>query len=256
MENIFYEESLLFESAERRITDRMTKAIVSYIECFHENHYISESASETFWVKVKEFFSDMLVTFNTFYKNLKVKLKVTVSKVEFKSKMKKMEQDLKDHKDEGYKYVTAFDITKYKNTYLKMEKDLWSYVRKFEKFKYSSADQIDRDIISFEKLYKKYEIELDEISSKKIKVRIDDMLKLVGNEIDGESDVIKTIINTEAEIKEMQTCAESLRLRRDILGEDIIPKHVGFLKRLINRMTSFVKRHVVKFITAVVFVFA
>ena len=65
-----------------------------------------------------------------------------------------------------------------------------------------------------------------------------------------------TLTEAMEEFNAMKLAAENLELRRNVLGKDIIPKHVGIIKRLANRISSFVRKHVVKFIRITVFLFA
>ena len=52
----------------------------------------------------------------------------------------------------------------------------------------------------------------------------------------------------------MQHDATALQTRRDILGPDIIPKHVGFLRRIATNIAKTIKKWAVKIITTVVFI--
>ena len=47
MDNIFQEEILLFESAQRRNDFNFGCAITSYLESYSENHYITEAEKKT-----------------------------------------------------------------------------------------------------------------------------------------------------------------------------------------------------------------
>ena len=49
--------------------------------------------------------------------------------------------------------------------------------------------------------------------------------------------------------KEMGNAAKALTKKADILGPDIIQKHVGFIKRIGMKIANFMKRIIVKIVT-------
>ena len=54
----------------------------------------------------------------------------------------------------------------------------------------------------------------------------------------------------------MRVLAESLEIKMDMLGADVIPKHVGFIRKIANEVSKFVRKWVSKFIAMIVFKFA
>lgn len=137
-----------------------------------------------------------------------------------------------------------------------MVDDLWKYGKKFQKINYKSVDQIDKDMDRFNSLLNHYNKELEKIENKEYTIKIKDAIEFVSNEIDGQSKVLETINSSISQVKEMETVASNLELKRNTLGNDVIPKHVFFLKRICNSILGFVKKKVSKFISIVVFLFA
>ena len=103
---------------------------------------------------------------------------------------------------------------------------------------------------------KKYETQLDQIENKKVKVNIDDAINFLSKEIGQNSQVMKTIEDSEQKVKELEQAAMLLEEQRNILGSDIIPKHVSLIKRVTGSITSFIRRKVSKIIGVIVFLFA
>jgi predicted nucleic acid-binding Zn-ribbon protein len=137
-----------------------------------------------------------------------------------------------------------------------MTDDLWKEAKKFAKIKYKNVSQIDRDLDVFNNKMKKYETQLDQIENKKVKVNIDDAINFLSKEIGQNSQVMKTIEDSEQRVKELEQAAMLLEEQRNILGSDIIPKHVSLIKRVTGSITSFIRRKVSKIIGVIVFLFA
>jgi hypothetical protein len=89
-----------------------------------------------------------------------------------------------------------------------------------------------------------------------VKIKIDDAIEFVSREIGGNTQIMKTIEECELKVREMDRNAQVLEQRRNILGADIIPKHVSLIKRIVNSITKFIRNKVSKFISIVVFLCA
>lgn len=256
MKDLFYDDLLLVENANSRFNNDLADAIVSYTESLSDHGYITESEQKTLWVKVKEWFSDLIASFKTFQNNIKIKLRVSVTDAGLEVKLRMQKKKLESEKASGMKKIQTIDLIKYKDTYLKMTKQLWSYAKKFERVRYKTVEQVDSDLEDFNILLNQFEEKLKKIEEKKIKVPIDTAITFVENEISGTSDVMQTINDSITMLEDMKSQAEILTNKRNILGVDVIPRHISLIKRVANSITSFVRRHAAKFISTVVFLFA
>lgn len=256
MDNLFQEEVSLFESTQRRSDFQLGCAITEYLESYYENHYITEAEKKTLWQKMKEFFISLISSFKTFKTNLSLKIDNILKDGKIEIRLRNMLKELEENKAKGANKVTTIDVIKYKNTYLKCYKNLWKYAKKFEKVEYKTVEQIDHDLEMFNNLYDQYMKELEEIGNTKIEEDIDKMILFCKKEIDKSSDVFKTINDTSSKLIQMKNEAELLQKKREIMGADILPEHCGLIRKVVNKITSFVKKSVTKFITTVVFLFA
>ena len=255
-ESIFSEDLKYFESLENRKSYSLQDEIVAYLESYDEYHYVTEAQKKSLWVKLKEFLTTLISSFKTFQATLSIKIDNVLEDGKIEMRLRKMVKDLEENKAKGSTKVITIDVIKYKDRYLECYKDLWKYARKFEKVKYDSVDKIDEDLEMFNKLYKKYTEELDEIGHEKIEQDIQKVINFCKNEIDKKSAVFKTINDTSAKLQIMKKDAELLETKRNILGADVLPKHIGLIRRVVGAISRFVKKCVVKFITTVVFIFA
>jgi hypothetical protein len=137
-----------------------------------------------------------------------------------------------------------------------MVDDLWKEAKRFPKVKYNTVSEIDRDLLKFDDKIAKYDEKLDEIEKHKVKIKIDDAIEFMSREIGGNTQIMKTIEECELKVREMDRNAQVLEQRRNILGADIIPKHVSLIKRIVNSITKFIRNKVSKFISIVVFLCA
>lgn len=256
MNDLFYEELLILENANIRINTELDNAIVTYTESFYNKHYITEKETESLYTSLKKFFLNLITSIRLFYKQTTTKIKNFIRENTIDIKLRKLRKDLEKNKNNGAKYVECIDLIKYKRTYLVMVDELWYFTNKFAKGNYKSVKQLDRDMELFEKLYNKYEDQLDEIENYPIRIPIKKAIDFVSKEIDGKSDVIETINNCANRIEELEVLADNIQLKRDNLGKDVIPKHVNFIRKMCNKITSIIRKKVSKFISVVVFLFA
>ena len=255
-EMIFTEDLRYFETLEAKSECSLRDEIVAYFESYEEYHYITEAQKKTLWMKLKEFLSTLISSFKTFQATLSIKIDNVLEDGKIEMRLRKMVKDLEENKAKGSTKVITIDVEKYKNRYLECYKDLWKYARKFERVKYDSVDKIDEDLEAFNRLYKKYTEELDEIGHEKIEQDIEKVITFCKNEIDKKSEVFKTINDTSAKLQIMKKDADLLETKRNILGADVLPKHIGLIRRVTGAISRFVKKCVTKFITTVVFIFA
>ena len=250
---LFLEETeFIFESKHNRIDRALNNAITDYELEFYENHYIKESSQNKFWESVKKFFADLITTFKKFTNTITQKVESVINS----GLKKRLHSKLEMERKKGTRYIEIADMEKYKSRYLDMVYDLWNYGKRIQRANYKTIEQINSDLEKFNSIVDKYEKELDAIAAKKVKYKVDKAIRFVEGEINGTSKVTMTLTEAMEEFNAMKLAAENLELRRNVLGKDIIPKHVGIIKRLANRISSFVRKHVVKFIRITVFLFA
>ena len=68
--------------------------------------------------------------------------------------------------------------------------------------------------------------------------------------------MFKTINDTEKNLKEMKISADNLEKKREILGDEVIPKRLNVIQKVVMKMSQFVKDCITKFIMTIVMIFA
>lgn len=253
MDDLFLE---YYDSQFNIIESHLNEGITEYYEAYDKNHHITEKTNQSLVSKIKEFFINIINAMRSFLNNIKNKTRVFINSNSLEIKLNILRKKYIQDKENGIKYVETYDISKYKTEYLKMVNSLWKYAKKFSTIKYDSIDQIDIDMKKFDKIYNDYEYELEKIENKKIRVNIDEMISFLKKEIDGTSNVYKTIDECTTKLNDMKTSASNLLLKRDVIHSDVIPEHVGFIKKMCMKITSFIRKKISKFISFFVFIFA
>lgn len=232
----------------------MMEAVTNFLEEFGELNYCTESTSDTLVVKLKKFFADIIASFKNFSSSIRIEVNKKLCDTTFNNKLRSLYKDAEAKQAEGVKKLEIVDIEAYTKEYLNAVNDLKSYAKKFSNMKYKHVSEIDKDIAEFNTLVNSYEQSIDEISKKKIKVKPAKVMEFVENELSGRSKVFATLNDAITLFEHMKDDCSLLESRRDILGPDIIAKKVGFIKKITTRISSFIKRHVVKFISTIVLI--
>lgn len=255
MEKIFFECDSSFEDSMNYTNTCLESAIFTYTEDLLTNHYVTEAVKESLWTKLKQFFTKIILSFKNFSKELELKIEYIINEKKIQKNLHELHKRLKDQQKEGTQNFEMVDYWEMKRIFNKYHDELIKYAKKFSKVKYTKTWQIEDDIAEFDKLLDKCNSELEEVSQKKIKVNIKKALSFVEDEIRGKSEVLVSINDTMREFAEIEQLAENLKTRMNILGADVIPKHVGFIQRMVNAIGSFVRKWTIKIIMGIVFVF-
>lgn len=255
MEELFFECNSAFEGAMSYPNSCLESAIFTYTENLLTNHYVTEAVKESLWTKLKQFFTKIIVSLRNFDRELEIKITHVIAEKRIRQKLDSLHKELKDNQSAGIKTVEIIDYENMKSIFFKYRNELSSYAKKFSKVKYTKTWQIEDDLKEFNNVYEKYTKELEEASQKKIKVSVSKALNFVEDEIRGKSEVLKTINDSTTDFKEIENIAQGLQNKMDILGAEVIPKHVGFIQKMVNSISAFVRRWAVKIVMGFVFLF-
>ena len=241
---------------DRKIEMYLNDAMVEFYEMYENTHYVSESHKASLSERVKRFIDRIIAQLKKFSQELSANIKNAVANKKVKKNLKKTKSLLQKAKDNGATTVTTIDVIAYKQRYMQCYKSLWKIARRFDKVEYSSVKAIDADLKNFNAMYDKYTAELKELGETKVEKDIDEMIRFCDYELDGTSAVFKTLNDTETNLQQMKISADALEKKRNVLGDEVIPKRVNVIQRVAMKITTFVKDCVTKFIMTVVFVFA
>lgn len=248
------EASEMFDNKVASTQAEFMEAITTYMEsCYDEDGFFIEKKKDTdsLVVKTKKFFANLIAAFQNFIATVQVELDRKVRSSEFKSNLRKLHAELKEGGKGGIREVEVHDVWSMSAKYTECVSELKKYAKKFTEMKYKHVSDIDRDTEEFNKIMEKYKSELSEVSNKMIVVPINKMINFVEDEISGRSHVMDGLNDVIALLQQMNKDCELIEKRRDILGPDIIPKHIGLLRRFGNWVCSLIKPIAVKIITRV-----
>jgi len=257
MDNFLAEASNMFDNKVALAQADFMEALAEYVEsCMCDDQIFVEKKKETesLMVKTKKFFANLIAAFQNFIATVQVELDGKIRSSEFENKLRKLHTELKEGEKGGIKTVEVHDVWSMKDKYLDCVNDLKQYAKKFCEMKYKRTSEIDNDIIQFNTKMEKYKQELETVSKKTIVVPISKMIDFIEDEVSGRSKVMDTLNDAITLLQQMNKDCELIEKRRDILGPDIIPKHIGFLRRIATNISSFFKHWAVKIITTIVFI--
>lgn len=255
MENVFFDHESLFDASMNYTNMCLESTIISCMQDMVENHYVTESARNSLWTQFKKFFAKIILALKDFSKELKTKLEHTINEKRIKQKLKSMRQELQEKRERGTETVEMIDYEGMLDVFNQYYKSLISYAKKFAKVKYTKVWQIDDDLKEFNNQVENFNAVLENASNKKVRWHINKAIKFVEDELDGKSNVFNALNDSISDFAEIERIAEGLRTRMNILGMDVIPKHVGFIQKIINTISAFIRRWTVKIIMGIAFIF-
>jgi len=255
MDELFFECDSAFEGAMSYPNSCLESAIFTYTEDLLTNHYVTEAVKESLWTRLKQFFAKIILSLKNFSKELQIKIDHTIAEKQIRQKLDSLHKELKNNQAVGIKTVEIVDYANMKSIFFKYHNELTNYAKKFSKIKYTKTWQIEDDLKEFNNVYEKYTKELEEASQKKIKISVKKALDFVEDEIRGKSEILKSINDSTRDFSEIESIAEALQTKMDILGAEVIPKHVGFIQKMVNSISTFVRKWAVKIIMGFVFLF-
>jgi hypothetical protein len=250
------EASEMFDNKVAMAEADFMDAMTAYMEsCMVEDNFFVEKKKETdsLVTKTKKFFANLVAAFQNFIATIQVELDRKVRSAEFKSKLRKLHTELKEGGKGGIREVEVHDVWSMSQKYTECVNDLKKYAKKFANMKYKHVKEIDDDTEDFNRIMENYKAELEAVSKKTVVVPINKMINFVEDEISGRSHVMAGLNDVIAILQQMNKDCELIEKRRDILGPDIIPKHIGLLRRFGKWVTGLIKPIAVKFITNVAF---
>lgn len=225
---------------------------------------VTESVSDSFAVKTKRFFVNLIAMIRRFIDDIKAGVESKSRELHYRNSLKEKRKTLEKAKEEGKKKVIMTDMKTVIKTYNDAYKELSGLAKKFVSMKYTDIDDLDKDLDKFTELNEKLSKKIDDSLDKTITVDIDEAIKFIDKELSGNSFVYDKLNELITDIKTIERDVESTYFRRDYLGNGIITERkVGPLQKIgssIQRITSaisaFVKKWVVRIVFAVVFTFA
>ena len=253
MQDFLMEASSIFDTKVAIAQVEFMEAITTFMESDDDFFVEAKKDSDTLMVKTKKFFANLIAAFQNFIATIQVELDRKTRSAEFKNKLRALHEELRKGSKNGIREVEVHDVWTMTNKYTDCVNDLKKYAKKFANMKYKHVSDIDEDIEEFNKKMESYKKELQEVSEKKIVVSLKKMIDFVEDEISNRSHVMQSLNDVITMLQQMNKDCELIEKRRDILGADIIPKHVGLIRKFGSWVCSLLKPIAVKIITNIAF---
>ncbi len=249
-------ESEIFDNRISSINIEFMEAISDFTEELY-NEYFMESGKvkkDSFTTKLNKFFANLINAFQNFHAQVKLEIDRKSRESALDKKLHDFYKELKLKKDIGLNTVHVMDCWTLRDDYLECVEKLRKYAKKFTEMKYNRVSEIDSDIAEFNKIIDEYDQKLQDDCDKKISISTIKMLNFVEDEISGKSKVLESLNDGITIFQQMQHDCKVLETRKDILGPDVIPKHIGFLRKIAISISGFFKRWSVKIISSIVLI--
>ena len=243
----------IYDYRVNKINVELIEAVAEYVESTIDDIYITEAKKDSLYVKVKKFFVDLAISMKNFIKQIEIDIKKKIRDSKNEVNLRKMHKDLKERNSV---FVEVNDVWSLCNYMTKMAKDLKQYTKRIGKMSYTNTREIEEDITGFNKRVENFDTDMEKLMDKKVTVSRQKMIDFIEDEISGRSTVFSTASECIAMIEQMGSDIDSLEKRKNLLGPDIIPKHIGFLRKIGMRISSIFKKWISKVISTFVFLFA
>ena len=225
----------------------LTDALTNFYEsCLDSTFY--EKQGDSLGVKINKFIANMVTAVIEFVNSIKLQINTMLESSAYQKKLRTLHKTLNQHKANGAKTVKVQDVWSLTDVYLEGVSKLKKYSKKFAKMNYKTTAKLNEDLEEFNRIYDEYDQKAKKALDKTTVVSIDKMLAFIDAECSGNGRVMKTLEDSAIEFKEMGNAAMALSKKADILGPDIIQKHVGFIKRQMMKISEFMKKIIVKIV--------
>ena len=200
-------------------------------------------------------FTKMLISsITTFIKQIKADVERRINMADIKNNLKKAHKKLLTM-DKNSK-VEVSDIWSLKNDYLSLVKELSSYSKRIGKNEYKYTEDMDRDIEIFNTIVSNYESKLKKDEERTIKVRADELIRFIEDELTGRSSIIASLNTNMQIVSDMKIACEGLMMKRELLGPDVLTKKLTILQKLAKSITKVFQKWVAKIIATFIILFS
>lgn len=243
----------MYEYRINTLNIELIEAVTEFIESTIDDLYITEAKKDTIYTKVKKFFVDLIVSMEDFIKHVKIDVKKKIRDKKNEASLRMLHKKLKNSNDMYVEVVDYWAIKDYTSNILSKVKE---YTKRVGKMSYKNTNEIEDDINKFNSVMDGYDKELEKLMNKKRKVPRKMMIEFIENEISGRSSILDCMSDAISAIEQMSSDVDSLEKRKDLLGPDVIPKHIGFLRKISMKISSMFRKWVSKIVSTIVFIFA
>ena len=206
--------------------------------------------------KINKFISKIIVGFIAFKDGIKNELERRIAIIKTKGTVRSNYNKLVKMKADGVKTVESVDYKALSDIYMSSYKEMRKYSLKFSNITYKHMQELNNDIASFTKLKDETEAKLEKVYAKKVSCNIDKMIKFYEDEITGKKQIFNTINESIDLLNKVQSECTKLIINKEIVGPNILPKHVSFIRKIVMEISRLVKKWVTKIVVGSIVLFA
>lgn len=222
-----------------------------------DDEYVCEASTYSILDEISSFFNRLINDLISFGKRIKEDVKSFIQKKTVNIKLKQLKKELQEQKGNGVKKVKMVDVDQYIDTYKSYEKSIIRQVHKLVDGNFKHRENMIDRSDKLDKLLGDMTDELDYILKNKVTVSINDAIRYVEENISGKSNVEKVYVDICHEIRDLQIKAEHALKDQSLRTENnIAKKHVGFIRRIITKITRPFAKAYQKIVFAIVAFFS
>lgn len=211
---------------------------------------------DTIMTKINKFIAKIVTAFISFKEGIKVELERKLSNINNKRRVRGEYNKLAKLKEQGIKTVETVDYYKLSQKYVELSREVYRFGKKFSNISYSHIEDLERDISLFNRTIDSYDDKLEKIADKKVKCSIDSLMKFYEDELTGRGHVFNSMNDAITLVNQIKVECVKVVAKKAIVGPDILPKHIGFIRKIILSITKFIKKWVTKIIVGSIVIFA
>lgn len=249
-------ETFLFESEIRRATDTVSHASSELEEatmgCYRLLEmdtcpsYMVEATARNIFDRIGHFFVNIIQAMKRFAVSIKEQVSAKLRTREMKRALRGLHVKAEEMREKG--------ITKMKMPAFEIQADVLQsfadrmrkYCKRIIKNEYKSTEKMDADFAKFRDLYEEAEEAFAKVSEETVEKPVKDVIKWVERQINGADSCMTILDETLRDLEEMNREVQRMQEKRTLYGADILPAHVGLIRRIITKFSNFIHQTIGK----------
>lgn len=222
-----------------------------------EDEIFQEGAVYNILDDILAFFQRIINDLVCFGKKVKNDVDSLIKKREVRLKLKKLKEELKTKENEGIKKVSMIDVESFVNYYTSYERKIMKKLETLSRGNFKKRTKFEKVADDIETDLEDMSDALQECVDNRIKVNIDEAIRYVEDNLNGQNEVEKKFVEVTHKLKDVSLTVERV-IKNSSNKEDESYKraYVGRLKRITRKISSTIGKWWSKFVMCVVFFFA
>lgn len=215
----------------------------------------SKKPKETLSLRIQKFFKELIISFTHFVDSIRIEVDRRVRDAQYEKKFRRLFNELREKQKQGVTTIRVHDLWTMRDKYLECTKELKSLGKKFVRDKYKHVEDIDKDIALFNAIMEKHKLTLAQASEIEVEIPIDKYIRFIEDEVSGRGKVVQSLNENIAFLQQLEADCLTIERQREIMGADVVTKHVGFVRKVSLDVSKFVKKWASRIISTAVIIF-